>query len=259
MSGVIAAAVPPVATSSAAPANTSEATRDLQDRLALRALGVHRIEHDLAASISADIAAGAGGRGIEPFSRVVQVTTELIVFVVWRICRGAPIPVKTLDVIDAALAIGLCFAWSLFGLGYPPAEPIEFTIMLATTYTLIGRAALVPSSFGRTFWISAVAVLPTIAFFARRGMPFVPLAPPATVNAFIIVSTLWCAVAVCTAAYNSRQLYGLRERIREVGKLGQYTLEEKIGEGGMGVVLPRHTRDVAAPGRHQAAPARAQR
>ena len=49
-------------------------------------------------------------------------------------------------------------------------------------------------------------------------------------------SALWCITAALAAALNSRQIYGLRERIREFGKLGQYTLEEKIGEGGMGVV-----------------------
>ena len=43
-------------------------------------------------------------------------------------------------------------------------------------------------------------------------------------------------LAVLAAAANSRQLYGLRARLREIGKLGQYTLEEKIGEGAMGTV-----------------------
>jgi serine/threonine-protein kinase len=43
-------------------------------------------------------------------------------------------------------------------------------------------------------------------------------------------------VAVAIAALNSRTGYGLRRQIADIGKLGQYTLEEKIGEGGMGVV-----------------------
>jgi hypothetical protein len=94
----------------------------------------------------------------------------------------------------------------------------------------------VPSSFHRTLWISAVSTLPVIALLVSRRMPFIPDAAPARVQLFVAFSSLWCLVAVFTAAINSRQLFGLREQAREAGKLGRYTLEQKIGEGGMGVV-----------------------
>ena len=107
-----------MATYSLAPANTSEATRDLQDRLARFARWVFIVSSAiLLASISADIAAGAGGRGIwGAFSRVVQLTGgKLMTFVVWSHAAGRAKPVTTLISSTPRSRIRLCFAWSLFG------------------------------------------------------------------------------------------------------------------------------------------------
>ncbi|HEX6276301.1 MAG TPA: serine/threonine-protein kinase, partial [Polyangiaceae bacterium] len=41
---------------------------------------------------------------------------------------------------------------------------------------------------------------------------------------------------IVLTALTSRTIFGLRERVREAVRLGQFTLVEKIGEGGMGVV-----------------------
>jgi serine/threonine-protein kinase len=79
-------------------------------------------------------------------------------------------------------------------------------------------------------------VIPTLVFLFTRKMSFVPGAPASQVRTFLMFASLWCLVAVATAALQSRLLYGLRWRIREAMRLGQYTLAEKIGEGGMGAV-----------------------
>ena len=51
-----------------------------------------------------------------------------------------------------------------------------------------------------------------------------------------VEGALWKAAAVAMSAVASRVIFGLRADVRESRRLGQYTLEEKIGEGGMGTV-----------------------
>ena len=46
----------------------------------------------------------------------------------------------------------------------------------------------------------------------------------------------WCGVALAVSTVGSRVIFGLSTEANKVRRLGQYALEEKIGEGGMGIV-----------------------
>jgi eukaryotic-like serine/threonine-protein kinase len=46
---------------------------------------------------------------------------------------------------------------------------------------------------------------------------------------------MWAIVVAIAVAF-SRTIYGLRKAVSDIRRLGQYTLEKKLGEGGMGVV-----------------------
>lgn len=222
---------------SAIPANTAEATRDLQLRLGRFARSLAVISGVmLVASVGGSLVVGPNAAPISVPSRSAHVFATALALGVWLLMRGKSLAQRTIHVLDAVLVVTLCTCWALLGLGIARDEPIEFSVILATTYTLIARSVMVPSTFGRTLLLGIVSILPALYFFHARGMGFIANAPAAQVRTFLMFATLWCGIAVITAALQSRLLYGLRERIREATKLGQYTLQEKIGEGGMGAV-----------------------
>jgi serine/threonine-protein kinase len=216
------------------PANSEEAAHDYQDRLArfaravvvvttvigLASLGTHLVLHiEL-----------HGGSAVPHES--VHVAALGLAISTWLLCRRKPMSVRAVGVIDATLTVSICILYALLGVTAPAGLGVGFTVLLATTYTLVGRSILVPSTFARTSWIGALGATPALIYFVTAA------APPDAENPYVfkLFATLWCVFAVVTAAANSRQLYGLRTKLREIGKLGQYTVEEKIGEGGMGVV-----------------------
>ncbi len=102
------------------------------------------------------------------------------------------------------------------------------------------RAALVPSSPRYTMLVTAAAGVPLVACTALVPTADGHLALRAQdAGAYPWLpgtsAMLW-GFGIITCAVISWVIYGLRAEVREARRLGQYVLEEKIGEGGMGEV-----------------------
>jgi len=107
-------------------------------------------------------------------------------------------------------------------------------VLLILNAVLLGRAALVPSEPRRTGWISAASVvaIPFVTFLIFRGGAPADL----PLGAVVTQATLWASFTVLLATLISNVTFHLRRSVARARRLGQYTLLEKIGEGGMGVV-----------------------
>jgi serine/threonine-protein kinase len=220
------------------PADTREAARYLQDRVARLggAIFLLALVMGVASIVTHVATAGAGTENGGPAHELVHVASLAPALVVWLRCRGSLMSTRTVEIMDAALTVAACLLYALLGMSAAGSLSVAFSVPLAMSYTLLWRSILVPSTYLRTLLISAAGAAPSLVYFRSQGVSATLGHSPESARVFVLFGMLWCGFAVFAAAANSRQLYGLRARIREIGKLGQYTLEQKIGEGGMGAV-----------------------
>jgi len=180
---------------------------------------------------------------IEPHNQSIVYGTATLALAIlaflWRglLVRGARSHEMLLQ-IDLLITIG---SGCTFGIVAPLAYELEaaaYTCLLYESFVVFTRALLVPSSARRTLIVSTLAFVPIIAgsvvLAVLDGIGTADLEIPGP--AFVAGDILYNAVAVMLATTGSRIIYTLRGQVSEAKQLGQYTLEAKIGEGGMGTV-----------------------
>jgi serine/threonine-protein kinase len=167
---------------------------------------------------------------------LAESASMLIGAAVWLLARGRSLSERALLTVDAVASWALSGAFVAFAFALPLFTRPELVQLTCVTNVLVLRAFLVPSSAVRTAWLSSVPLLAIVLstyFFYRAELPH-PDAPPAA--AYVMLSLIFCLAVFVIVTLTSRTIYGLRERVRAAFQLGQYTLLEKLGEGGMGAV-----------------------
>jgi len=221
---------------------------------------------------SASIYIGMGWwRELFTLGQALSWSALLICFAVWMVCRRGTHSRRFVRVVESASMMGSATAVALMGRhiapqvlalnaeaeGYDLAalepkalammaglqlEQILVALMLGLAFGYVLRAALVPSTVRRTVWITVLAIVPLFALYVFDWVPLAidrsmreAIGPYQTVSLVVNVLIWWALVTIVCVSI-SRIIHNLRREIRQAMRLGQYTLEQKLGEGGMGMV-----------------------
>lgn len=228
------------------PDETSEGLRFLQDRIAffggvvfILSFGFYLVNSlQLWFSQPATIQECFIGSG-----RAAHLAACVILAVIWAVARQRrQLSGPLLACLDTLGVLDLGVAFAVMGVGLRTNEGMLVSL-LALTNTVLARAIIIPSTPRRTAIISFAAMAPILPASAIIGAYFgrLPQIAEGNVFAYVMNNFLWIVVATVCATVASKIIYGLQEKVREARQLGQYTLEEKIGQGGMGeVYLAKH-------------------
>jgi serine/threonine-protein kinase len=176
------------------------------------------------------------GGGFEAQSRIPHIAGTAVPFGVWLAARGRRThslgALQTLDAVGT-LGTSLMFAW----MGYAMGDSIGMAVaLLAISYITLGRAAQLPSTPKRTLLLAALSFAGILACPLLGPIPG-DLPQTALGRAVATIDPfLWGLAGTALATVASKVIYGLQEKVLEARQLGQYTLEAKIGEGGMGEI-----------------------
>jgi eukaryotic-like serine/threonine-protein kinase len=222
----------------------------VQARLALLGKTVFLLSFGFFTVMNCVVIAGAG-IGVLPTlvtqANVMHFLSSSVMGALWAIASLRAWSLRALGVLD-----GISILLAGIGLGLMAAQPDEKQLMaglFALAVTMMARAVLIPSTALRTFCLSSIASLPLLI------VPWVfhhPAAVPGFAPEFLKLlnfmnALLWSTLSVALSTVMSRTIYGLRQQVKAAAEIGQYTLEEKIGSGGMGEVWRARHRMLIRP------------
>lgn len=156
---------------------------------------------------------------------------------IWALAaRRRQLRAELLGALDLVLVMATSLSFVLMSWQMPVAARPEILAIFGVGQALAARAVFIPCTTRRTALFGVACTLPIVVFtyvyYSTHATPEL-IAGPAS---YTYLATMLCASVVVMTAITSRVIYGLREKVREARELGQYTLVEKIGSGGMGVV-----------------------
>lgn len=188
------------------------------------------------------VAMFAGPTEAEFWDNLPHLIISIDAIFIWLFARRGERSILKLRLLESVGSFLVCACLSATLLSKDFRDFADMGPLMGVTMILVLRATLVPSQPVRTFFISLFSGLTgaIILSYAYRN-EVLPVEHPwkGTLTPFqaaLVMTGTWAVSFSIVAAIISRLFYGLQAKVREQLRLGQYSLEEKLGEGGMGEV-----------------------
>jgi eukaryotic-like serine/threonine-protein kinase len=158
----------------------------------------------------------------------------------WLFARKGSRSIATMRTLEVGLIMlaTVVFSAACFYVPMPVGADtmVAWGLTFVVSIVLMVRAALVPSTARFTLGIGLVAGAIVVSTSQAIWTPQVPSVAGEPKHVATGFSLVLMSGYVALSGVLSHVLHGLQTRVRRAMQLGQYTLEEKIGEGGMGTV-----------------------
>jgi hypothetical protein len=187
-------------------------------------------------------ALAAGRLSLTHPSMMVHVAGLLCFTAIWLVCRRGHYSARVVRGLENTAIISTAGFYTALALLLPIALRPDYVLILSLLLIVTTRSILIPSTTRRTAVIVVLVGVLAVAgsYIAVLGADlsgFPPLLRRELGPALTAIrSGAWWLLISGLAITTSHVIYGLRREIHEARRLGQYALEEKLGEGGMGVV-----------------------
>lgn len=201
-----------------------------------------------------------GARALVSPPQIAHGLSMVPVLVVWLVTRRKARTDRFLRWAEGGALFTSCSSYALMGYGIQReahalgTEPItssaQLITILAMSLVTFARTILVPSPPMHTFRVTALAATGLMLLasplgghcatdtFGNPSLPYLGT---------MLGAAMWWTLVTLLATLSSDVIYGLRREADVAKQYGQYTLLEKIGEGGMGVVYRAQHRLLRRP------------
>lgn len=167
---------------------------------------------------------------------LIGTAAVLVIALAWWYASQGERPALRIHALEGSGTVYLSAIFAATTIDIPIESSPDLVASLSAICVLSLRAAIVPSTALRTCAIGFLSVAPGLVLSTWRYPTIPESAAVDWQGVYAIRPYLWAGSTIAITTVTSHVIYGLHTAVREAMQLGQYSLEGKLGAGGMGVV-----------------------